>query len=218
MKRTVLRNGAVLLLTGVLLAPATLADAQSTPLCFGLSLDTARGQGFNVITVAGGRADGTDGRDFIIGSAGADQIDGRGGDDMICGKGGDDYMTGGAGSDRIKGGGGNDYIAGDNILTGQNVIGERTSGTVVSGPGGAGNDILAGGAGDDALFSNGGDDVLRGRDGDDDLDINSNPPDPPRNSGTGTGRDSLDGGAGNDRCSTDPADAPPVACESGPVQ
>ena len=220
MDATITRRGSVLLLAGMLLLPTPAAHGQSAPLCFGLSPDAARAQGYNVLVSAAGAGGdtitGTDGRDLILGSAGPDRLDGRGGDDLICGKGGNDYITGGAGADRLKGGGGNDAIGGDNVLTGS-VTGTRSFGADVSGNGTAGNDVLAGGANNDFLIGNAGDDILRGRTGDDGLDI-----DPEaggfRNSPSGAGRDSLDGGDGNDRCSSDTADAPSANCELGPTQ
>jgi len=213
--------GSAILLAAMHALPMPSARAQVTPLCFGKSPDQARAEGYNVISLAGGASspvpvDGTDGNDFIVGSAAPDQIDGKGGDDLICGKGGDDYLSGGAGSDRVKGGGGNDYIVGDAQLTGS--VTSRSSNAVDSGAGGPGNDVLAGGAGNDVLLGNAGDDILRGKDGDDRLDLGSPQTGVFIIAPTGAGADSLDGGAGTDRCPNDPQDAQQLACETGPTQ
>ena len=53
---------------------------------------------------------GTNGRDFLFGTAGRDQIDGMNGQDFIFAGDGDDLITGGRGKDKIFGGDGNDNI------------------------------------------------------------------------------------------------------------
>jgi Ca2+-binding RTX toxin-like protein len=100
---------------------------------------------------------GTEGRDFLYGSAGADLIDGLGGWDEIHGGIGDDvihggdsldYLYGENGADRIEGGAGNDLI-----------------------DGGKGADQLYGGDGDDYVTDTDGADFLYGEDGNDYLDL-----------------------------------------------
>lgn len=82
---------------------------------------------------------GTDAKNFLIGSAADNALFGFGGDDLILTAGGNNLAFGGAGNDTIIGG------PGDDILFG-----------------GAGNDVIEGGAGNDHLFGGDGDDILYG--------------------------------------------------------
>ena len=103
---------------------------------------------------------GTNGRDFlqgtanddrIVGRKGRDIIRGRGGNDLIAGNRGNDLLFGNAGGDTIKGGRGKDVLfggAGKDLLTG-----------------GSGADQIFGGAGDDTLLGGGGQDLLIGSGG-----------------------------------------------------
>lgn len=200
------RPAAAMFLTGLLLAPAPAVSAQATPLCFLISPDAARAQGYNVINLTDSGisgagtvtapVSGTDGRDFIVGSPGPDFINGLGGDDIICGKGGDDNLSGGFGADQVKGGGGNDVVLGD-------VIPPEFG--IPSGAGGPGNDTLKGGSGSDFLKGDAGSDVLNGGLGNDDLV-------------GGDGQDSLNGGPNDDDgdfCEVAQDDASRVNCEIG---
>ena len=82
---------------------------------------------------------GTDAKNFLIGSAADNALFGFGGDDLILTAGGNNLAFGGAGNDTIIGG------PGDDILFG-----------------GDGDDVLEGGAGNDHLFGGDGDDILYG--------------------------------------------------------
>jgi len=114
---------------------------------------------------------GTNGNDFLQGTADADAIYGFDGNDGIIGWGGDDTIYGGAGLDQLEGVDGNDTLWGED------------GGDTLEG--GAGNDVLHGGDGLDSLQGDEGDDQLFG-DGDADHLNGSD------------GNDFLDGGAGND--------------------
>lgn len=82
---------------------------------------------------------GTNGKNFLIGSTADNALFGFGGDDLILTAGGNNLAFGGAGNDTIIGG------PGDDILFG-----------------GLGDDVLEGGAGNDHLFGGDGDDILYG--------------------------------------------------------
>ncbi len=82
---------------------------------------------------------GTDGKNFLIGSAADNALFSLGGDDLILTVEGNNLAFGGEGNDTIIGG------PGDDILFG-----------------GLGNDVLDGGAGNDHLFGGNGDDILYG--------------------------------------------------------
>jgi hypothetical protein len=82
---------------------------------------------------------GTDGKNFLIGSVADNALFGFGGDDLILTDRGNNLAFGGEGNDTIIGG------PGDDILFG-----------------GLGNDALEGGAGNDHLFGGDGDDILYG--------------------------------------------------------
>ena len=132
---------------------------------------------------------GSDGADWIEGTAFRDRIGGGPGDDVIFGHGGDDEIRAGAGDDVLDGGPGNDALYGnlgddflyggdgDDVLFGEDgndrLWGEAGADTLY---GGAGDDRLFGGDGDDALFGGPGADILLG----------------------GAGRDTMTGGPGAD--------------------
>lgn len=82
---------------------------------------------------------GTDGKNFLIGTAADNAVFGFGGDDLILVGAGNNLAFGGAGNDTVIGGPGDDMLFG-----------------------GAGNDVLEGGAGNDHLFGGAGDDILYG--------------------------------------------------------
>lgn len=129
---------------------------------------------------------GDSGVNFLTGGAGADRLEGRAGDD---------HLEGGVGYDTIIGGDGWDVVSYDYATRGMTIDlarGRADDGSVFPMPqgddmdqlsgvedvyGGAYNDNILGDANDNYLMGNGGDDYLSG--------------------GTG-GRDTLDGGAGND--------------------
>lgn len=118
---------------------------------------------------------GTNGDDFLVGTAGDDTIHGLNGDDYISGGNGNDRLYGDAGDDLLDGGNGNDELhggAGDDILTGGNgndrLYGDAGDDLLDGGDGndelhgGDGNDVLTGGAGNDILYGGSGDDLLAG--------------------------------------------------------
>ncbi|MCY2954699.1 MAG: hypothetical protein NTU53_22435 [Planctomycetota bacterium] len=98
----------------------------------------------------------------------------------IDGGDGNDRITGGAGNDILLGGAGNDSLYGG---TGNDSLN-----------GGAGNDLLKAGAGNDTLDGGIGADAIYGEAGNDTLYARDN------------ARDTIDGGAGNDRARLDPRD------------
>ncbi|MGH2747367.1 MAG: S8 family serine peptidase [Actinomycetota bacterium] len=116
---------------------------------------------------------GTDGNDFIEGTAAGEVICGFGGADVILGRGGNDILLGGRGSDVIRGGGGNDILLGGRGS--DRLFGGRGADLI---RGGGGDDELRGGRGPDRLFGGRGRDLLQG----------------------GRGADKLDGGPQRDIC------------------
>jgi len=133
---------------------------------------------------------------------------------FIEGTAGNDNLTGGLESDTLTGGLGNDSLAGaegDDILLGgiAELTDQSTSIGDVSGIGTraaeGGNDILNGGLGDDALYGEEGNDLLLGGNGNDVLIGGiTRESDNEFGFGFGTnieiigGRDTLEGGEGND--------------------
>lgn len=89
---------------------------------------------------------GSQGRDYLEGTAGADQMTGGGGADVLLGGAGHDKLYAGAGDDRVLGGEGDDFITGD-----------------------GGDDRLEGGAGRDTLYGGAGEDTLHGGAGQGDI-------------------------------------------------
>jgi Ca2+-binding RTX toxin-like protein len=114
----------------------------------------------------------------------------------------------------LRGGDGNDRITGGD--RGERIFGENGDDTLIGLAGddelqgGAGNDSLDGGAGKDRLFGDDGNDTLTGGAGNDTLfggigddTFNNNESAGERASGA---RDLLNGGGGNDKAQSDPAD------------
>jgi Ca2+-binding RTX toxin-like protein len=123
---------------------------------------------------------GGDAADLLEGGSFEDSLGGAGGNDTLKGYGGNDTLDGDSGDDTLEGGGGNDTLYGgdgnDWLLADGDAIGFFN---LLDG--GAGNDLLRGSAAGDTLLGGHGDDVLH----------------------AGGGNDLLQGGAGNDRLSTD---------------
>ncbi len=143
------------------------------------------------VIASAGIANGTRGRDVILGTDEDDVIRGRGGNDLICGLGGDDLIKGNQGKDRIVANAGADTVKGN---VGGDLIKGRRGQDDLSGQsgndrvrGGPGRDKVFGGIGDDRLRGNRAKDRLVGRQGNDDLHGNKDP-------------DRLRGGTGIDRC------------------
>ena len=161
---------------------------------------------------------GTSGNDRLVGSAGKDVICGLGGNDTINGAGGNDILLGSTGNDRLIGGGGNDTIngnsgadttlypgskpvkanltksfatgVGSDVLLGVERLSGSSAGDTLTGSAGA--NVLVGGKGADKLYGLGGKDLLHSRDG-------------ARN-------DTVNGGAGTDKCVTDPKEVSIKSC------
>jgi Ca2+-binding RTX toxin-like protein len=139
-----------------------------------------------VITpAAGGRTDGTPGRDFIDGKGGADRIFGGAGDDVLWG----DAFPGDAARDRVDGGPGDDTIYGGG---GADVLLGGPGGDYLEGNSGA--DRLDGGPGDDEIRGDQGNDRVSGGAGDDLIRV------------VGGGRDVVDCGPGRDTVEADRSD------------
>jgi Ca2+-binding RTX toxin-like protein len=122
---------------------------------------------------------GGDGTDVLSGGAGADALSGAtftapgsgaDGADVLDGGAGDDiFVEGGPGADRLTGGAGDDRVV----------------------AGGDGDDQVTGGPGDDSVIGGPGDDLVQGGDGSDHVDV-------PVDGSEVLGRDTVEGGAGDD--------------------
>jgi len=111
-------------------------------------------------------ADGSGGRDTLIGGGGNDDLCGGFGDDILYGGSGDDQLVGDTGSktdhgsDQLHGGDGNDRLDGGN---GRDwLYGDDDVDTLL---GGDGADHLEGGHGNDKLYGGDGDDTIVATDG-----------------------------------------------------
>jgi hypothetical protein len=149
--------------------PTAIAEAQTTPLCFGREATIV----------------GTDSRDFLHGTTGTDVIAALGSRDDISGSPSNtrdlkDFLCGGGHNDTISGGPGSDSLAGEDGK-------DRPSG-------GWGNDTILGGAGADRLKPGAGADFADGGPGTDIID-NENDAEP----GVDERDDLLRGGIGNDK-------------------
>jgi hypothetical protein len=111
---------------------------------------------------------------------------GGAGTDTITGGPKNDYLHGGANYDRIWGSGGNDQIWGDD---GGDSLDGGVGNDIIDGN--AGNDLILGRDGDDDLYDGAGNDRLYGGAGELDILYSSY-------EGTGTDKDLLSGGAGED--------------------
>lgn len=160
---------------------------------------------------------GTSANETICGLGGNDQIQGGGGDDVVLGGEGNDTLTSPSGSATLNGGPGVDTASfagsqnaiGASLTTGfatrlgttplqgaalvgvENVVGSSLDDTIT---GSSAVNSLTGGAGADTLLGLAGNDRLNSRDN------------KARN-------DTVDGGAGKDRCTTDNREASIKSCE-----
>lgn len=129
------------------------------------------------------------GNDRLKGTAGANRIWGNGGNDTIEGGDGADLLDGGDGDDDLRGGAGGDLLLGG---SGADLL-----------DGGDGADILHGGEGDDTIHA-GGLDIAYGGDGNDtilsggDCTVYGDHGDDTLHADAAAGRETLDGGAGED--------------------
>jgi len=98
----------------------------------------------------------------IIGTEGHDYIQGTAGDDVILGLGGNDTIDAGDGEDIVCAGAGNDSVSGG--ADADNLLGGRGNDTLI---GNGGADEINGGRGNDTLKGKGGDDTLNGNAGND---------------------------------------------------
>src|SRR5829696_7744168 len=142
---------------------------------------------------------GTQGRDFLKGTAGADNLIGKGETDLIFGLAGNDNLIGGSGKDIVQGGTYERSLGGNKNLLG-----------------GDGNDVVFGGKGSDRVVGEEGNDIL----------IDGNEPNPVKDTlsaGDGNdvlwvwnrpaGKDVVACGDGSDRVFADRADALADDCE-----
>jgi Ca2+-binding RTX toxin-like protein len=176
--------------------------------------------GSAVVMCDGGRCDGTEGRDTIVGTNRPERIFALGGDDDIeldaaFPSGSSDEGYGGEGRDCIDGGGGNDLMIGgpgdDNRPCEFTAFVDPQAALT----GGPGNDTIYGGPGDDSMNGIFDDDLLLGGTGND-LLRDTSPRDSDRlhggpdrdtlNARDGDGNDLIDGGHGDDECTGDPDD------------
>ena len=155
------------------------------------------------------RIRGLDGDDVITNSTGfASQLSGNDGDDRLAGGSGDDTLVGGFGADVLQGGAGSDTASYSEVSTRAAVHADLDGatgddGSADDGPAGLRDtiaadvenlvgtgraDVLVGNAGANAVDGNGGHDQLQGLGGDDRL--------------TSRGGGTIDGGAGNDQCTS----------------
>ncbi len=153
---------------------------------------------------------GTEGKDVLCGDARNNTINGLGGNDIILGGAGNDRLIGGPGNDTINGGPGTDTVlysgttavranlttefatgVGSDVLLGVENLSGSSANDRLTGSGAA--NVLVGGGGADSLFGLAGPDTLNSRDG-----VNGN--------------DTLNGGAGTDRCVTDARERSITSC------
>ncbi len=153
---------------------------------------------------------GTAGKDVLCGNNRNNTINGAGGNDIILGNGGNDRLTGALGNDTLNGGPGTDTalypgstrviaslttefakgVGLDVLLAVENLTGSKANDRLT---GSSVTNVLVGGKGADALFGLAGPDTLNSRDG-----VNGN--------------DTLNGGAGTDRCVTDATEKSVKSC------
>jgi hypothetical protein len=155
------------------------------------------------------RIRGLDGDDVITNSTGfASELMGNDGNDRLAGGSGDDTLVGGFGADVLQGGAGSDTASYSDLSTRTAVRADLDGatgddGSAEDGPAGARDtiaadvenligaghdDVLIGGGGPNVIDGNGGHDHIQGLGGDDRL--------------TSRGGGAIDGGAGNDRCTS----------------
>ncbi len=183
----------------------TLSNAALT---FGSASDALSGVERAALT--GGGGDNTiDGSAFggmltLNGQGGSDRLIGGPAPDALSGGGGADVLAGRQGSNTISGGAGSDTVVYD-----WSGAGVRVNLSTGSASGSAFSDLLSaienavGSAFADALTGAGGPNALRGLAGNDTIDVRDGV----------RGNDMADGGAGTDRCLSDPGDAR-ISCES----
>jgi len=124
---------------------------------------------------SGGKFEGADLNDRLLGNNYFNDLSGRGGDDYIDGRGGNDLLVGGDGSDYVLGGDGMNFIylegrgEADNAGSGDDYALGGSGTDLVSGgggndyiDGGEGNNSIAGGSGKDTLIAGSGDDHIYG--------------------------------------------------------
>jgi Ca2+-binding RTX toxin-like protein len=175
----------------------------------------------------GGRCEGTQDKDTLIGNNATQRFVALGGDDdieldEIFTSGSGDAAFGGEGRDCIDGGAGNDLMVGgpgdDNRPCEFTAFVDPQAG-LTGGPGddtihgGDGNDSMNGIFDDDKLFGGPGDDLLRDTSTGDKDRLFGGPGNDTLDARDGVGADLIDGGAGKDSCSGDSIDTF-VNCES----
>jgi Ca2+-binding RTX toxin-like protein len=159
---------------------------------------------------------GTPGNDVICGFAGNNRMDGGGGDDVVLGGTGNDTLIATEGRDTLNGGPDKDTASfvdssasfEASLVTGfaRRVGTDPAEGVALAGieslTGSALDDTLSGSAGANVLVGRKGNDELLGFAGNDKLD-----------SRDGIKNDSVNGGLGTDRCSTDRREVSIRGCE-----
>jgi Ca2+-binding RTX toxin-like protein len=158
---------------------------------------------------------GTDGPDFLVGTAKNDRINAKGGDDVVFGLGGSDRIYGGQGDDRVDGDGSCPpgatdvtYCSNGGGKGNDHIYGEDGVDTLA---GSGGNDQIFGGNGDDDITGGSGADKLKGGNGSDAIDGNSGND----NITGGFGNDDITAGSGNDTINTLDGQVDAVDCGSG---
>ena len=174
-----------------------------------------------LVTCDGGRCEGTDEADTIVGNNATQLVLGfRGDDDIeldaVFTSGSSDTGFGGEGRDCIDGGAGNDLMVGgpgDDNRPCEFTAFVDPQAALTGGPGddriegGPGNDTMNGIFDDDLLIGGPGDDLLRdGSPADKDRHVGG-PGNDTIDARDGDGGDVVDGGHGKDTCSGDPGDS-----------
>src|SRR3954469_12888668 len=106
-------------------------DPGSTPVIGAIQFADGTAMTYQDVLDQGFDVDGTDGDDYVFGTAVADRIDGKDGNDTVFAKGGDDVLKGGAGNDVLIGGAGLDtyvFTRGDgkDVVDDEVTIGNQT--------------------------------------------------------------------------------------------
>jgi len=176
----------------------------------------------------GGRCEGTDGRDTIVGSDRSEEVIAKAGDDDVeldatIAGGSDDVGDGGPGRDCIDGGAGDDLMIGgpgDDNRPCEFTAFVNPRAALTGGPGderiegGPGNDSIDGIADDDTLLGGDGNDLIEDFQTLDSDTLSGGEGDDTLNATDGDRGDLVDGGPGRDECSGDAGDTI-RNCEAG---
>ncbi|MEW5891332.1 MAG: calcium-binding protein, partial [Pseudomonadota bacterium] len=130
-------------------------DPLATPVLDSIQFADGTLMTYEDVLAQGFDLEGTDGDDFISGTAVTDRIDAKGGNDTILAKAGDDSILGGEGNDDIDAGAGDDVV---DAGPGHDIVDGREGNDTLTSSGGS--DFVYGGPGDDAIFAADGDTVI----------------------------------------------------------